>query len=239
VVNIIRKIIRPLGVDLVRYPYRLSSTNEDYNRLLANNNIDLIFDVGANIGQYASETLKYGYSGKIISFEPMSKEHAILLEKSKDHPQWKVASQMAIGNEDGFIEINISENSESSSILDLKDYTLANSPTTKFVGKEKVRISKVDSIYDQYAEGAKNVFLKIDVQGYEEHVLKGASDALKKIRGLHLEFSLIPLYKEEKTMLDILKIVYDYGFEPNYFIPHTTIDSAGRLMQIDGIFFRV
>ena len=223
---------------MVRYPYRLSSTNEDYNRLLSNNNIDLIFDIGANVGQYGSETLKYGYSGNIISFEPMTKEHGILVEKAKDNPKWKVAEQMAIGDEDSFIEINISENSESSSILDLKDYTLANSPTTKFVGKERVRMSKLDSIYDQYVQGAKNVFIKIDVQGYEEKVLNGASDTLKKVKGLHLEFSLIPLYKEEKTMLDILKIVYDYGFEPNYFIPHTTIDSSGRLMQIDGIFFR-
>lgn len=236
--NLIRKIIRPLGIDIVRYPYRLSTVDGDYNKLLHHHGIDLIFDVGANIGQYALGTFKSGYEGHIVSFEPMSKEHAILVEKSKTIPNWTIAPQMAIGNEDAHIEINISENSESSSILQLKDYTLAQSPTTKFIGKEKVRIAKMDSVANEYLQGRKNAFLKIDVQGYEENVLLGAQNVMSKMKGLHLEFSLVPLYKGEKTMLDILKMVYDFGFEPNYFIPHTTIDEDGRLMQIDGLFFR-
>lgn len=236
--NIIRKLIRPFGVDIVRYPYRLSTADGDYMRLLNHYNIDLIFDVGANIGQYALGTFNMGFKGKVISFEPMSKEYANLMEKCKGYPNWVIAPQMAIGNTNGFIDINISENSESSSILQLKDYTLKNSPTTKFIGSEKVRIATISSVSGEYLANSPNAFLKIDVQGYEEQVLLGAADVIDKIKGLHLEFSLIPLYSGEKTMLDILKMVYDFGFEPHYFIPHTTIDANGRLMQIDGVFFR-
>ena len=131
--KIFRKLIQSAGFDIVRYPYYHVPTMNDYFTLLKHYEIDLIFDIGANIGQYAKETFSIGYKGKLVSFEPMSKEHKILLETSKGIDNWVIAPQMAIGDTNGQAVINISENSVSSSLLDLSDYTKNFGDSTKYV----------------------------------------------------------------------------------------------------------
>lgn len=237
-VKLIRKAVRSLGFDVVRYPPKPPGWKGDYLKLLSNYNIDLIFDIGANTGQYAEETFGLGYTGKIVSFEPMSKEHAQLVSKAGANPHWTIAPRMAIGDEDGEIEINISENSVSSSILPLTEYTMETSPLTRYVGKEKTAIARLDTIAGQYLKNYTNLFVKIDVQGYEAHVLKGAMSSIDKIKGLHIEFSLQPLYDREVNMMAIMNKVHELGFRPHYFMPHITIDKIGRMLQVDGIFFR-
>ena len=51
--------------------------------------IDLIFDIGANVGQYAMLLRKLGYKNQIVSFEPMKKEFNILKNKSINDSFWK------------------------------------------------------------------------------------------------------------------------------------------------------
>jgi FkbM family methyltransferase len=234
-----RDLIRKTGFDIVRYPYFTSNTAEkNYQKLLKHFGIDVIFDIGANVGQYATETLGLGFEGTMVSFEPMAKEYSILQEKVKEYRNWVLAPQMAVGDTSGFIEFNVSENSESSSILEPNEYALGFDPTIKTVKKEKVRIETVDNLFDEYTSGRKNPFLKIDVQGYEENVLKGAAKVISRIKGLHVEFSLSPLYAEQKGMMDILQMINESGFQPYYFMPHVSIDNIGRLMQVDGVFFR-
>jgi len=236
---IFRDLIRKTGYDIVRYPYFTSNVAEkNYQKLLKHFGVDMIFDIGANVGQYALETLGFGFDGTLVSFEPMTKEYTILQEKVKSNPNWVLAPQMAVGDTSGFIEFNVSENSESSSILDPNEYALGFDPTIKTVKKEKVRIETVDNLFETYAKGKNNLFLKIDVQGYEENVLKGAANVISKVKGIHVEFSLKPLYAGQKSMMDIMQMINDFGFEPYYFIPHVSIDNIGRLMQVDGVFFR-
>lgn len=72
--------------------------------------LDLIFDVGANTGQYGKKIRKAGYSGTIISFEPISSAYLKLLETSKSDPKWLVHKRSAIGNINGTSEIQVSSN---------------------------------------------------------------------------------------------------------------------------------
>ena len=234
-----RNILRKFGFDVVRYPYFDAHTEQkNYQRLLDHNNIDLIFDVGANIGQYAQEVFDFGYKGKIVSFEPMSKEHEIVSEKSQSNNNWEVAPLMAIGEKDGFVQFNVSENSVSSSILEANDYVLDFDPEIKYIKTESVTLRSINSLYAEYSSGFNNIFLKLDVQGYEASVLEGAAEVLQNFKGIHLEFSLNPLYHGEKGLFEMLKLVEPYGFKPHYFMPHPSVDKIGRLMQIDGVFYK-
>ncbi|CCI32212.1 hypothetical protein [Microcystis sp. T1-4] len=69
----IKKLSRSLGIDLKKYNLQTSETVR-MQRLLAYHNIDLVFDVGANIGQYTKLLRELGYSGRIVSFEPLPTE---------------------------------------------------------------------------------------------------------------------------------------------------------------------
>jgi hypothetical protein len=59
--------------------------------LLKKYGISLIFDVGANVGQYAMRTRSLGYKGKIVSFEPLSSAFNHLLNNAAHDPLWIIA----------------------------------------------------------------------------------------------------------------------------------------------------
>ncbi len=81
-----------------------------------------------NIGQYAKLLREFGYSGRIVSFEPLSSAYSQLKAVSKKDPLWEIAPQAAIGNQEGEIIINIAGNSYSSSALPMLDAHLESAP---------------------------------------------------------------------------------------------------------------
>jgi FkbM family methyltransferase len=234
----IKKLSRSLGIDLKRYNIQTSEAAK-MQRLLAYHNIDLVFDVGANIGQYAKLLRELGYSGRIVSFEPLSSAYSQLKAVSKKDPLWEIAPQAAIGNQEGEIVINIAGNSYSSSALPMLDAHLESAPESAYSGSETVKLSRLDTIAKDYIKSeTKSIFLKIDVQGLEKQVLEGATAILPLVKGIKLELSLVPLYEGQvlfKEMIDIVeKLGYElYGIEPGF-----TAEKTGRMLQMDGIFFK-
>ena len=87
------------------------------NRFFRDHDFDVVLDVGANRGQYASELRKkFSYTNRIVSFEPMKKAFELLTRKMGDDPSW-VGKNWALGAESGEQVINIAGNSASSSLL--------------------------------------------------------------------------------------------------------------------------
>ncbi len=200
--------------------------------------IDLVLDVGANRGQFASEIRRGGYSGNIVSFEPLSEAHGDLLQASHGDTNWEVYSRCALGNQTGEVEINVAGNSLSSSILPMLESHRSAAPESAYKGKETAPIKTLDTIAGPYLKNSRVPFLKIDTQGFEWQVLDGASATLPKIRGLLLELSLVPLYEGQHLWLESIKRLEAagfvlWGFKPVFHDPHD-----GRTLQVDGIFFR-
>lgn len=235
--EIIKKCVRTFGVDITRYPAR-SSDEAKIQRLLNYFGINLVFDVGANVGQYARSIRRAGYDGKIISFEPLSEAHSELERTSKNDPNWIIAPRTAVGNMDGEITINISSNLVSSSIANMLDAHVEAGPDSKYVGSERVTIAKLDSICPSHIHDTDSVFLKIDTQGYESQVIDGALNILPRVKGLQLELSLAPLYEGQLLFIEMVQKVVALGFELHYILPGFTNAQSGRLLQADGIFFR-
>jgi FkbM family methyltransferase len=234
----IKKLSRSLGIDLKRYNVQTSEAAR-MQQLLDYHKIDLVLDVGANVGQYAKSLRDLGYSGRIVSFEPLSSAYSQLKTASKKDLLWEIAPQTAIGNQEGEIIINIAGNSQSSSALPMLDAHLESAPESAYSGSETVKLSRLDTIAKDYIKSeTKSIFLKIDVQGLEKQVLEGATAILPLVKGIKLELSLVPLYEGQvlfKEMIDIVeKLGYElYGIEPGF-----TAEKTGRMLQMDGIFFK-
>lgn len=234
----IKKLSRSLGVDLKRYNVQTSEAAK-MQRLLAYNNIDLVFDVGANIGQYAKLLRELGYSGRIVSFEPLSSAYYQLKAVSEKDPLWEIAPQAAIGNQEGEIVINIAGNSYSSSALPMLDAHLESAPESAYSGSETVKLSRLDTIAKNYIKSeTKSIFLKIDVQGLEKQVLEGATAILPLVKGIKLELSLVPLYEGQVLFQEMIDIVEKLGYELYGIEPGFTAEKTGRMLQMDGIFFK-
>lgn len=202
-------------------------------------NIDLVLDIGANIGQFAEELRFFGYEGKIVSFEPLPQEHKILTKKANNDKNWTVFKRGAIGNEDGMIKINVSENSVSSSILGILDSHVSASKNSKYIDQVETCINKLDSIFPEIEKSGKNIFLKIDTQGYEWNVLKGSEMTLQNIKGLLIETSIEPLYKDQVLSEEIIQYLKNKGFQVWGFQNGFTNPENGRTLQLDLIFTKL
>lgn len=210
--------------------------------LLRKKNITTVLDLGANIGQYANRLRSAGYKGEIISFEPIAAPYEKLKKEAADDVNWRIAPRMAIGNDDGEIEINKYSSDDMSSILQLKDDLPENirkaTPNLAHTAVEKVPVKKLDSIFDEYVSNGEKTLLKIDVQGFEKQVLEGAAKSLEKIEGIQIELSLIPIYEGETHYLDMLTYLKNLGFSVYFFLPVTNKIKMGRIDQIDALLFK-
>ena len=83
-------------------------------------------------------------------------------------------------------------------------------------------------------------FLKIDVQGFEKQVIAGGESTVRdRCVGMQIELSFVPLCEGGMLLQQALDLVYSFGFTLTGFAPVFFDIRTGRLLQGDGVFFRV
>ena len=231
--------LRRLGYELHPYDSEPAPEAEDLQRarLLASERINLLLDVGANEGQYAIRMRRAGFEGRIVSFEPLSAAFAQLERRAADDPRWE-ARRVALSDSDGSAEIHVAGNSTSSSLLDMGERHLRSAPESAYVGTEEVETARLDSLWDGLVRAGDRVFLKLDVQGFEMHVLDGAERALAELRGVQAELALAHLYEGDSPWKAVVDRLAEIGFELAGVEPGFADPESGRMLQFDGVFLR-
>ena len=205
---------------------------------LEKNNINYFIDVGANFGQTALEIIKWGYEGEIVSIEPVLECHNYISSLSKNYKNWTILDRMAVGDYNGSTSINVSEASDLSSILNPTELLNNSYSNVKKKHTENVDIFKIDSIkiFDDIQD--RNIFLKIDAQGYDYKVLKGAKKLIKRLSGIMIEASLEPLYDNQETYFEIIKFLHDLGMKPHMISERSFSRKSKQQLQVDLVYFR-
>lgn len=237
ILHSIKGLALKAGVEVNWYNPAQSETARLF-RLLDFHKIDTILDVGANDGGYGKKLREGGYVGAILSFEPLADAHAELMQAASSDAAWQVAPRSAIGSSNGEVEINIAGNSTSSSILPMKSLHESAAPQSRYVGTEKVPLNRLDRIAHPFIEQSNKLLLKIDTQGYEMPVLEGAQNLLPRVHGIQLELSLVPLYEGQVLYKQMIDWLVGKGFELWNVIPGFVDQTSGRMLQMDGVFFR-
>lgn len=199
--------------------------------------VDLFLDVGANIGQTGLALRRGGYSGRILSFEPLAACRERLLEASADDPGWEVMARCALGDVDGEVDIMVAEADDMSSLAAPTKELMAALPRSDTVATERVPIARLDTLFGDGFD-AERPFLKIDAQGHDLAVLKGAQGVMELIEGIQIEMSLLPLYEGEPTYLEIVNYIHGLGFDAHQLTERTFSRALGRQLQVDGVFLR-
>jgi FkbM family methyltransferase len=206
-------------------------------QLLKKYNINLIFDVGANTGQFSSGLRRWGYKGRIVSFEPLPDAYNQLVQNTSLDPLWEPVN-LAIGDFDGNITLHVSRNSYSSSILEMMPRHLDSAPDSAFIGSELVPIRKIDTIIEQYYNKKERLFLKIDTQGFEKKVIEGCQKTMDSIQGFQIEMSLFPLYNGETLIQEMMNYLHGKGYKLRVLEQGHYDYKTGEILQVEGIFFR-
>ena len=218
-----------------KFGYNLEKIHSGKHPVLSRK-IDLVLDVGANTGGFAKELRDLGYKDHIVSFEPVKQSHKKLEENSKFDKKWLVHKRCAIGNKNKKISINLSKNSSISSILSFNKSKYIDKKKLSYNSKEITTQIKLDSCFSKYSNNKKNIFLKIDVQGYEDKVLKGFTQFLKKIDMVQIELSNHEIYKNQKLSSYFFNFFYKRKFVLSSVTP-VFFDKKGiNLLQFDAIF---
>lgn len=233
--NIFHFALKKLNYDIVKYP--LGDIGKRME-IIKQYNIKTIFDVGANIGEFAETMREAGYQHRIVSFEPRKQAFSELIQRSKKDVLWNCVN-IALGDTDGTAMINIAGNKTSSSLLEMNKLHTDIKPHSRYIGKEEIEIRKLDSIIYDYIEPKEEIYLKIDTQGYEKQIVHGAEKSLSSIRVIQLEMSLAELYRGGTLIYEMIPFMESKGFFISSIERGFHDKNTSRLLQVDGIFIRL
>ncbi len=209
-------------------------------RLLALLEVDCVFDVGANRGQYASMLRSAsGFKGTIISFEPIPEFAAEIRRRSARDGAWAV-EEIALAGETGEREFHVMRDSEYSSLgrplhAEVNLFRQSNCPARTI----SVRTETLSAAYQRLRAQFqfRRPFLKMDTQGFDVDVVAGGKDVIRQFVGLQSELAIKRIYDTSVDFRDALTLYESLGFELSSFIPN----NAGHfptLIEIDCVMVR-
>ncbi len=232
-----RRLARALGFELVPLRKAREPTRRLVN-LFERWGVDLVVDGGANRGQYATLLRGSGWRGPVLSIEPIPELRAELARRAASDPAWRIAPAVALGAEAGRTVLEVSAESDMSSLLPRTTRLDRLSPSSRPVRRIEVPVVRLDALPELVGSPASRIFLKLDLQGYESPALEGARGLLPRILGLQLELALVPLYEGETPWRSLIEQVEAMGYVPWLFLPGYVDPGTGRELQMDGVFLR-
>ncbi len=236
VINLIKGIFHLFGLEISKRSFtkdRLRRGEFDWLRRM---DIKTIYDVGANNGEFVRFISAIFPDAQIYSFEPL-KEPYEELKINTDYVKKIEYLNYALGDNDGESIIYHNEFSPSSSILKMTDAHKNPFPYTKDAYEEKIQIKRLDSVFPEF-NNIKNILLKIDVQGFEMNVLRGAEKFLPMASMVIIETSFETLYESQPLFNDIYDYLTENGFEYKGNLGQLCSPVDGKILQADAIFIK-
>lgn len=231
---------------LKRFGYRLLPTwrlrqyemSKHLRRLFRQVDIRCVIDVGAFTGQYRDFLRRHvGYDGLIVSFEPVSAQVETLKQRAAVDQRW-VIWPYALGSETGKRHLNVMEGASLTSFLEPDSQTVKKFDTLNVVNRrEEVEIKRLDDVMPALRQlpgfpNAGNTFLKLDTQGYDLEVIKGGNVSLAGIAALQTELSVLPIYREMPTYIEVMGALKGRGFDMTG-VFSVSRDSLLRIIEFD------
>ena len=160
--------------------------------------VSLLVDVGANDGSWAAAVRRAGYEGAILSFEPNPGAFELLTQRSSSDARWE-ARPFAIGDREGTADLRLSPDSRWSSLLAAGSDNPSRLGGTKATATVPVR--RLDA---ELPSQTGRIFLKIDVEGFDLHVLRGAEGVAHSVVAGQLEVTVADHFVGQPSILELL-----------------------------------
>ena len=213
IAEIIRTAANRFGIDICRIGRLRLGRNLAADLVALAPKDALIFDVGANTGRAARWFAQTFPNSPIWSFEP-GREAFDALSAAPDLSRVK-KFKLALSDQDGEATLNLFRGSELNSLLPRGQTAELHIDPVSFAssGTEQVKTVRLDTFCEQN-KIAEIGILKIDTQGFELHVLRGAERLLSagKIHLIQMEINFSPLYQGQPQLSEIYDFISKFGF---------------------------
>ena len=199
--------------------------------------VDVALDVGASVGDYGRDLRAHGFEGRIVSFEPLPGAAAALRAAARDDPAWE-ALPIGLGATTGDATLHVSARETSSSFLPMERLHFEAAPDSGYIAGETAQIVRLDELTQQLGLAGCALFLKLDVQGYELEVIRGADATLDGVEVLEAEMSFASLYSGQPLFDELVALLRDRGLVLAALEPVLVHPETLELLQVNGLFHR-
>ena len=194
--------------------------------------VDGIIDVGANRGQFTLACRVALPHVPIVAFEPIPAE-AATFRKVHGKLLGGRLIESALGEASGTATLHLSKSADSSSLLPLGRRQTELFHNTEEIGTLNVPVQRLDDL-DIYWTGRFRQLLKLDVQGFELNVLRGAVKTMRTCTYIYAECSEVPLYDGQALRAEVVSFLQLEGFRQ--ISRHNCQCRDGQLVQADYLF---
>jgi FkbM family methyltransferase len=216
--------------------YRPRKAQRARDRWLSNIEVKTILDIGANAGQFAQQILRIFPEATIYSFEPLKDCYEQLVKTLGGSPRVR-AFNVALGERKEQREILRNEFSPSSSFLAMAETHKAAFPFTQRSSPETVEVVRLDDFVSDL-EVRKPLLIKMDVQGFEDKVISGGADTIRRADVVIVEVSMIGLYDGQPLFAEIHGMMTNLGFKYRGNWDQLMSPLDGHILQADAIFMK-
>ena len=205
-------------------------------RVLKDSKIDTFFDVGSNKGQFTLLLKILNVTQNIYSFDPLTSSKVSFSYIYRYFNNIKFYS-FAISSKCASQKLFIPKDDDSSSLLRISSYQKQFFSTGNIVNDLDVKVITLKNWFDSTKiKNFNNGFLKIDVQGSEINVLKGAENLLEKFKYIYIELSFKNFYESQILGWDIIQFLSLKNFK--FIRIENCIYDDLILIQADFLFLR-
>jgi FkbM family methyltransferase len=237
--NLLKLILKFIRFFFFKFGYEVKKSDFVFlNNILNNRSIDCFLDIGAFQGDFAKNLILSGFKGHVISFEPVSENYNKLQFKAQKFKNWEVYKRIGLGDKREVLKINVSENLQSSSFLSNNSNHVELLNESKYKYTEDCEIILLDDLYDKLNLNYKNIFLKIDAQGFETKIINGGPKIINMCKGIICEVNNEILYENDIHWKEMIRILEDQNFKLHSIRDAYTDTKSGKTIQFDVIFVR-
>ena len=204
-------------------------------RLLASNPPSVIYDVGANAGTWTCLAKSIYPAALVECFEPLSQFEPAFRHWTASWPTDVRLHRVALGSKEGSAEMVITDFADASSLLPLAELS-EQQFGLKEDRRESVQLTTLDHLVAKRSLHRPPDLIKLDVQGYELEVLRGAEQCLATTRAVLCEVSFQSYYVGQPLFDEVLAFLTDRGFALHAFGPNLGLGTP--LTQTDALFLR-
>ena len=201
--------------------------------LLAAADIRVIYDIGANVGTWTLLANAVMPHATIHAFEPLS-DHCNRFASNTRAVSNVTLHRVALGAEEKAARLHVMDFSDASSVLPLAEIGQSTFGTRE-IDQRTVQVRALDRYRREHQLPFPDL-MKLDVQGYEAEVLRGAVECVAKATAIITEVSFAAFYRDQPLFADIVRMLDDHGFRLHALSAHTPLGQP--LCQTDALFVK-